>query len=259
MNIKTLIVDDELLARRRISQQLEPLTDFSVIGQCSNGEEAIKSINQSKPDLIFLDIKLKDMTGFQVLKNVQLANTTKIIFVTAYDNYAINAFDVFAYDFILKPIENDRFKSALDRILTHFALSQMSNIVDMNSNNDMLDKVTEFDGKKYFEKLPYAVGNKIRFIPFIDIKYILASGSYCEVYMNSDKKIVLRNSLNKIINLLDKNKFYRVHRSTIINLDHLDEIICSSYQETDVKMLDNKTFRVSKSKRKEIMTTLRVQ
>ncbi len=247
MAIDTLIIDDEFLARQRIKQRLDKDLNFKLLGECSNGEEAIEKINTLRPNLVFLDIKLKDMTGFQVLNNISY--DLNVVFVSAFDSYAINAFEKEAIDFILKPFENDRFEDSLKRIINYF---------DEKSSVSKISGTASIFRTNAFNKLSYSVGNKIKFLNYKDIKYVLASGSYCELFTIEDKKIVLRNSLNNIIGYLDPLKFIRVHRSTIINIEYLEEIINSSYLETDVKMTDGKTFRVSKSKRKEMMNFLRV-
>ncbi|WP_223549015.1 MULTISPECIES: LytTR family DNA-binding domain-containing protein [Aestuariivivens] len=249
--IKTIIIDDEFLARKRVSNLLNDIKDIEVIDECSSGKEAIAKINSIKPDLIFLDIKITDMTGFDILKEIDQNNMPLVIFITAFDEFALKAFDFFAFDYLLKPFKDERFFQSTNRVIELF---------NSNKSNGLSKKITNL--LKYIEnpnqefsevkqtKLAIKANGKISFINKDDIKYILASGYYAEIY-TEQKKYVLRESLNSLFDQLKANKFQRIHRSTIINIALIKEVLYSNYGEIDVKMQDEKLFRISKTHKKE--------
>jgi two-component system LytT family response regulator len=255
MELKTLIIDDETLARQRLFNLAKDVPELNIIGECATGKEAIKAINKLKPDLIFLDIQLKDLTGFDVLEKITTEQKPLVVFVTAYNEYALKAFDFFAFDYLLKPYKDSRFLKAIE------------NIIDYNKNRkvdtfeDKMQSLLEYVQKNQnsstvsSEKLPIKLGNKVFVINTKDIKYILASGYYAEIF-TFDKTHLLRESLTNLIETLDKDKFIRIHRSTIINLNEVEGLINSNYGEIDVKMSDNKLFRISKSYKKVFLTKM---
>ncbi|MBP92843.1 MAG: DNA-binding response regulator [Flavobacteriaceae bacterium] len=247
----TLIIDDEPLARQRIRNLLSDISEIEILEECATGKKAIKAIESNKPDLIFLDIQLKDMTGFNVLEKIDNAFKPIVVFVTAYNEYALKAFDFFAFDYLQKPFKDDRFftstKMAIEQVKQRNNLTfedKLENLLDfVNTKNDNQNKKTKF---------PIKLGNKVVFIDSSEIKYIIASGYYAEIH-TEDKKHLLRESLNNLTEELDASKFVRIHRSTIINLDFIKELIHSNYGEIDVKMNDNNLFRISRSFKKDFL------
>lgn len=257
MKLKTLIIDDEPLARLRLANLLEDVPEIEIIYQCKTGQEAIKTINKTEPDLLFLDIQLKDMNGFEVLEKINLK--PKVIFVTAFDNYALKAFDYFAFDYLLKPFKDERFYKSVHKIIEHFKndtfdgfdekMDNLLNYIQAPASQNFTQK------NKSKNRLPIKLGNKISFINTKNIKYISASGYYAEIF-TEDKKHLLRESLSNLIEELNHEFFIRIHRSTIINLNYLSELINSSYGEIDAKMTDNKLFRISKSYKKDFLSKM---
>jgi len=249
--IKAIIIDDEFLARKRVSNLLNDVKDIQVIDECSSGKEAITKINSAKPDLIFLDIKITDMTGFDILKEIDQNTMPLVIFITAFDEFALKAFDFFAFDYLLKPFKDERFFQSTNRVIELFK-SNKSQGLNKKINN--LLKYIENPNQEFLEvkktKLAIKSNGKISFINKDDIKYILASGYYAEIFTDQ-KKYVLRESLNSLLSQLNSFKFQRVHRSTIINTSLIKEVLYSNYGEIDVKMLDEKLFRISKTYKKE--------
>lgn len=249
--MKALVIDDEELARRRVLNLLEEVEAIEVIGECSNGRTAIERINTDKPDLIFLDINMKDMNGFEVLKKVEISPKPIVIFVTAYDNYALKAFDVEAVDFLLKPFKDQRFFKTINKVLE---------TTKTEANDNFEKRMVEFFHEyskgglrlNSVSKIPVKQGNKTALVDPKDILYIQASGYYAEIFVES-KKYVLRESLNNLTEILDSNIFIRIHRSTIANLNYVNEIIHSDYSEIDAKMTDGKLLHVSKSHKKEFL------
>ncbi|MCB7479712.1 LytR/AlgR family response regulator transcription factor [Christiangramia sediminis] len=249
--MKALVIDDEELARRRVLNLLEEVEAIEVIGECSNGRTAIERINADKPDLIFLDINMKDMNGFEVLKKIEISPKPIVIFVTAYDNYALKAFDVEAVDFLLKPFKDQRFFKTINKVLE---------TTKTEANDNFEKRLVEFFHEyskgglrlNSVSKIPVKQGNKTALVDPKDILYIQASGYYAEIFVES-RKYVLRESLNNLGEILDSNIFIRIHRSTIANLNYVNEIIHSDYSEIDAKMTDGKLLHVSKSHKKEFL------
>lgn len=252
--MKALVVDDEELARRRVLNLLSEVDEIEVLGECSNGKSAIAQINKLKPDLVFLDINMKDMNGFEVLQKLNLVPKPIVVFVTAYDNYAIKAFDVDAFDFLLKPFRDERFFKTIKKVLN---ISKVE--VQENFEKRLQTLFDAYRGKEdkanLSLKLPVRQGNKTVLLKPEEISYICASGYYAEIF-TENKKYVLRDSLNNLDGFLNDYSFFRIHRSAIINLNHIKEIVHSDYSEVDVRMKDNKLLRISKSNKKELFEKL---
>lgn len=249
--MKALVIDDEELARTRVVHLLKQVPDIEFLGECSNGKMAIEKINQLNPDLIFLDINMTDMTGFEMLQKIDISPKPMVIFVTAYDNYALKAFDVDAFDFLLKPFRDERFFKTIDKVRK---ISRHQ--IDSNFKKRMVEmfnfyKQNELKSVKN-RKLPIKQGNKTILLDANDIIYITASGYYAEIFV-ANKKYVLRESLNNLCEILSPDDFLRVHRSTIVNLHHIKEIVHSEFSEIDVRMVDNKLLRISKVHKKDFL------
>lgn len=252
MKIKTLIVDDEPLARQRIVNLLSDVNDVEIIDQCATGKKAIQRINELKPALLFLDIKLKDMTGFNVLEQIDKKVKPIVVFISAYDEFALKAFEFFALDYLQKPFKDERFYKATNKAIEVIKQNQTSLF-----ENNLQDLLNYFNSDTKNQNLPYKripikLGNKVVFIENDDIKYIEASGYYAEIHTSS-KKHLLRESLSNLMGQLNTISFIRIHRSTIININSIQELINSNYGEIDVKMNDNKLFRISKTYKKEFL------
>lgn len=255
--ISCLIIDDEPLARKRLLTLVEQMDSLHMLGQCKTGKEAVLSIEELQPDLIFLDIQMKDMSGFDVLQKLKSPKKPMVIFVTAFDTYAVKAFDAFAIDYLLKPYKRERFQQAVARAEQQFK-SKTGNTLESNFQKLLQYIEVEKTAKPKTTsktKLPIKIGNTVSFISYSEIKYILASGSYVEI-CTLDKKHVLRDSLQNIMDEMENKQMLRIHRSTIINTNFLDKVIHSNFGEIDVKMKDGLLFRVSKSYRKDFQKNL---
>lgn len=252
--MKALIVDDEILARRRIVKLLNQIDEIELLGECADGESAINTINNEKPDLIFLDISMKDMNGFEVLQNIEFNPKPIVVFVTAYDKYALQAFDAEAFDFLHKPYKEERFFKTVSRVL-------QTSKSEANANfekrlEDLFSLYSKLNSNKITpHNIPVKIGNKTVLISVSQIQYIIASGYYVEIYVG-DKKYLHRESLNSLSEQLEDDLFFRVHRSAIINLKEIQAIEHSDFGEIDVRMKDNKLIRVSKSHKKDLLLKL---
>lgn len=254
--IKAIIVDDEMLARKRIISLLKRVNEIEIIKECSSGRSALTEINLLRPDLIFLDINMKDLNGFQVLQNIEVKPRPIVVFVTAHDKYALEAFDAEAIDFLVKPFKEERFYKTIIKVLDLSRRDIEALFLDRICELKRLENLLSKDPK--YNSLPIKQGNKTILLTTNKIKYIIASGYYAEIY-TKEKKLIIRESLSNLLKILDANNFYRVHRSAIVNLSCIREIVHSNYSEIDVRMKDNKLISVSKSHKKEFLKRLGFQ
>lgn len=254
MNISTLIVDDEPLARAMIARLLRPRPEFEIIGQCGTGKDAVVMINTHQPDLVFLDIQLKDMTGFEVLEGLNV-KFPLVIFATAFDTYSLKAFDYFAFDYLLKPFSEERFYKSINKVIETIVLAETDSIQRKLHSLLAYIQPNNAQQKTTQKTIPIPLKNKTIFINIDDIQYITASNNYIEIF-TKESRYVVRNTISNIMEELADPNFIRIHRSTIINLDCVKELINSSYGELDVRMRDMKQFRVSRSYKKELLATL---
>ncbi|VAW47762.1 Two-component transcriptional response regulator, LuxR family, partial [hydrothermal vent metagenome] len=231
-SIKTIIVDDEILARRGLALRLAAHKDIEIIAECKNGREALDKINELSPDLVFLDIQMPGVNGFEVVEKMQGDDMPMVVFVTAFDKYAVEAFEVHAVDYVLKPIEDSRLEMALARVRTQINQSDAS-----NQKQRLIDLITNITGKKpsqidqmlndgeylksaYPEKLAIKDQGNTILVPVADITWIEAAGDYMCIHSQNPKEVnVLRSTMNELESKLNPTTFQRVHRSTIVNLD----------------------------------------
>lgn len=247
--VRVLIIDDEALARQRVRHILTQVPDIEIIGECKTGADAIEKIRGLKPDLIFLDIQMKDMTGFEVLEAIPTAELPMVIFITAYDKYAIKAFDVFAFDYLLKPFKDERFKVSVDNAISNLKQQQTTDQnQDLSALLNYLRQPNPALQPPRSKMLPLKSSGRISFVDMNDIQYIIGSGYYIEVF-TTDKKHLLRETLTAILTKLDEDLFIRIHRSSIINLQFLNEVIYGSAGEIDIQMKNGEQLRLSKSYR----------
>jgi two-component system LytT family response regulator len=230
MSIRTIIVDDEALARRGIELRLLAAGNFEVLAQCANGREALSAIQTHKPDLVFLDIQMPGMTGFEVLAELPHESLPNVVFVTAYDQYAIKAFDTRAIDYLLKPIDDGRFINALARVReqieTRSVTTQRDRLVELISEitgcgelalDELLTRGRKAIEPKHPDVIPIRQGRETVRVPVESIQWIDAAGDYMCVHA-SGTTYILRGTMKELEELLDPKLFQRVHRSTIVNL-----------------------------------------
>ena len=242
MEIKCLVIDDEKLARDLLLEYIEEIPEINVIGQCSKGSEAVKMINELAPDLIFLDVQMPSMTGFDVLETI--SHQPYVIFSTAYDQYALKAFEKNAVDYLLKPVDQDRFKKAVQRAIEQ--IKKDGSNIDQLINSLNKDKESPYSSHLFVQK-----SEKLLNIPVTDILHLEASGDYT-VLTTSNDQYVSSTGITKPEEKLNPEIFIRIHRSTIINIDQLKEIEKHFNGGLIVKMTNGKTFPVSRTYAKEI-------
>lgn len=237
-----IIVDDETLARDLLKEYLEPFDQIEVVEECNNGTDAIVKIDKLKPDLIFLDVQMPGMNGFEVLE--EIAHEPYVIFTTAYDQYAIKAFEKNAVDYVLKPLDQERFKVAVDRALSRKKMED-------GSLEDLLgtmrpDHRGPFESHVFVQK-----SEKLYNLPVEEIIFLEASGDYTIICSKNDQ-FVSSLGIGKLEELLNPETFIRVHRSTIINIHYLKEIERHFNGGMVVKMNNGKSFPVSRTYAKMI-------
>lgn len=242
MKLKCIIVDDEKLARDLLCEFLESYDQVEVAATCKNGTEAIKTIDIIKPELLFLDIHMPGINGFDVLENISYQ--PNVIFTTAYDQYAVRAFEKNAVDYLLKPIDEKRFASALDRVISR----KKESSPDLKQ---LLEEISARTPSGYSESIFVQKSDKYYRINVDDILYLEASGDYT-VISTAREQYVSSRGISKLELKLDPNLFLRVHRSTIINQSHLSEVEKHFNGGMIAKMQNGKTFRISRSYVKKI-------
>ncbi|WP_442265759.1 LytR/AlgR family response regulator transcription factor [Tenacibaculum sp. ZS6-P6] len=257
MNIKYIIVDNQKVARTRIEKLLNNYPSFELIGSFSDGTDAIDHINYLKPDVVFLDIQIGDVSGFDIIEHTTSDTKPLFVFVTEHGEFAHKAFDFLAFDYIVKPFSDNRIYQSINNIVNHKKKDELLNI--QSSIKDILSIIQQKESPEN-KKISIKSGNKILFVETDTIKHISASGYYVEIFTTDNKMHLLRESLSSLISRLNSPKFMRIHRSTIINSNFIDEIIVSNYGETDVKITGVKTtFRVSKGYKKEFQELMGIK
>lgn len=230
---KVVIVDDESAGRQLIREYLQAFPSMILVGEANNGVDAIKIINEFKPDLIFLDVQMPGMTGFELLPHLE--EIPQIIFSTAYDQYALQAFEVHAVDYLLKPYTLDRFKESVQRVIHQD---------EARSTAAPLAESIIMEGQTYPERILVQSGRKLVTIAVKDIIYIEADGDYSRL-ISKEASYLSNYGISKIESKLDPETFIRIHRSNIINIHAIETVdkYASSY---DVVMRNQKTLRVSR-------------
>ena len=217
--LRTVIVDDEPLARERLASLLSAEQDIEVVAQCRDGEEAVGAIDQHAPDLVFLDVQMPGLNGFEVIEAVGGEKMPLVIFVTAYDQHALRAFQVRALDYLLKPFDRERFKDALQRARTHI---QRDETGDLGRRLLALVKDLRRDQPKT-DRLVVKSGGRLFFLRTDEIDWVEAAGNYVRLHVGPTSHL-LRETMNAIEGRLDPEKFFRIHRSRIVNMERIQEM-----------------------------------
>ena len=236
--IRALIIDDEKLAREIIKKFLEDIDEIIIVGECSNGFEAIKIINEEKPDVVFLDIQMPKITGFEMLELIE--KPPVIIFTTAYDQFALKAFEVNAADYLLKPFSKERFNESIEKAFSH--------IKNKSPQHDVIQNlIKENDSKPDFlERIIIKDGSKITIMPLENIKYIEAQDDYVMIY-STDGKYLKQRTMKYFEDHLDPRNFIRIHRSFIVPVKRIKRIELAEKNSYQVKLDDATILPVSKS------------
>jgi two-component system, LytTR family, response regulator len=252
MTIHAMIVDDEPLARRRIRDLLAAAPDVEVVAECANGRDAIKAIEQSLPDLLFLDIQMPRVDGFDVLATIGVGRVPVVVFVTSYDQFALRAFEAQALDYLMKPFDDQRFDTTLRRARGRLGDRQGA-AVDRRLHA-LLEEVRGHRG--YLQRLAVPMGNRSVFIRASEIDWIGAERNYIRVYARGQGHL-LRESLTRIEAELDPAMFCRIHRSTIVNIDRIQSVESTFGGEYVVVLHDRTKLTSGRSYRETLHALLR--
>jgi len=250
-----VIVDDEPLARKFLKSSLEAFGDLAVIAECENGRSALEVIREQKPDLVFLDIQMPGLNGFDVIRSIQTDHMPQIIFVTAYDEYAIDAFDANAIDYLLKPITDDRLSRAVKRALIYLshddggASQRKALYSEVNKIAERVKQKTQEDSNvtELVEDRKFTIkdGDSVTLVNEADIDWIDAAGDYMCIHIQGQTHIV-RSTMHELLGRLDQNRFKRVHRSTIVNVDRIIRIQKHTKGEYMLYLNCDETIKVSR-------------
>lgn len=217
--IRAVIVDDEELGRDRIQTLLGMQADVEIVAVCADGPSAVETIERAQPDLVFLDVQMPGMDGFEVVENLDPTRLPAVVFVTAHDGHAIKAFEIHALDFLLKPFDQTRFEKALERARTQIA-AKKGPVIDSRLVS-LLEELRE--ERKYPERLIVKSSGRVFFVRTEEIDWVEASGNYVKIHTKSEAHL-LRESMKNMESKLDPKIFVRIHRSAIVNIDRIKEL-----------------------------------
>jgi two-component system LytT family response regulator len=243
--IRAIVVDDEPLARRQIRRMLAHNSGVEVVGDCANGREAIAAIRKLLPDLVFLDVQMPEVDGFAVFESIEPEAMPLVIFVTAYDQYTLQAFEVNALDYLLKPFDRKRFDKALQRAKAR--LAERSEI-----NHRALQILEEIRARSsHLERLLIKSGGRAFFLKVDEIDWIEAEGKYVRLHAGRESYLI-REAISNLEAQLDPKKFPRIHRSTIVNIERIRELQAWFHNEYHVILHDGTELTLSHGYRKKL-------
>jgi len=263
MTIRTLIVDDEPLARRGLELRLKDAADITIVRQCANGREAIAAIAEEAPDLMFLDIQMPGLSGLEVVAQVPQESMPMVVFVTAFDRYAINAFEAHALDYLLKPVDDTRLAAALDRVRAQWQQKQaiaqreqlMALLADVKGNGEISPEgaavANAADARRYARMLPIRSGRETIRLDVTTVDWIDAAGDYMCLHADGQTH-VLRATMKELEDMLDPQVFQRVHRSTIVNLARVRSLRPHLNGECFLKLQSGQEVKLSRSFRDKV-------
>lgn len=243
--IRTIIVEDEELARNLLKSYLKDQEGIEILCECENGFEGVKAINEMKPDLVFLDIQMPKITGFEMLE--LLDHHPEVIFCTAYDQYALKAFEFNAADYLLKPFSRDRLTMAVEKV--------RERIIKAPGQEDIVEKITNFPKEEFLDRIVVKDRHKIHIIPVDQIRYIESLDDYVLIYTN-EGRFTKQKTMRYFETALDAHQFTRIHRSYIVRVDQIEQL--QQYEkESYIVILHDKTkLKVSKTGYKNLKELL---
>jgi len=257
--LRVLVVDDERLARVRREDLLRHEPEVEIVGTARNGALAVEAIRSLRPDLVFLDVQMPIMTGFDVVREIGPDAMPVTIFVTAYDQYALQAFDVAAVDYLVKPFTDERFEQAFRRARRLLALegldqlrAQLLAVLQLpgtarSSSREAESRTPPAQNREFLQRIPVEMRGKVRAVPVDEIDYITASGSYAELYVG-DRRYTIRERMQVLEERLDPARFMRVHRSAIVRLERVEVLHRSAGGDYQLQLRGGVRLPVSRSR-----------
>lgn len=250
---KVIVVDDEPLARERIAQLLSKEANLEIVAECGDGLAAISAINELQPDLMFLDVQMPELSGFDVLREIDAEIMPAIIFVTAFDQYTVQAFDFSAADYLLKPFSEKRFRQAVSRARQHLELKSENNNGQRVSH--LLDHFNSSKG--FLERLIVSHKNRLILLPVNDVDWIESYGNYLKIHAGG-KTYLLRKTMNDLAARMDPEKFIRIHRATLVNIERIKEFQPMFGGQYAVVLRDGTELTLSRNYRKPVLEKFEV-
>ena len=250
--IRTLIIDDVPLARDRLKRCLKGDAEIEIVGECENGEQAVNDIRALAPDLIFLDVQMPALDGFGVLEALKNERMPAVIFVTAYNEYAIQAFEVNALDYLLKPVDCERLNKAVQRAKSRLERSVRDDDLDSRFRAMLEDIKT---GSKYIKRLTIKLTGRTILLPVDEIDWIETHGNYLKVHAGRESHLI-RATMQSLETKLNPEKFVRVHRSVIVNVEKVKEIYPRSNGDQDLVLQNGQQLMLSRNYRDRFFTLL---
>ncbi|HHP7236923.1 LytR/AlgR family response regulator transcription factor [Longibacter sp.] len=267
--LRVVIADDERPARQRLVDLIEHRDHAKIVATASTGREAVSAIEEHDPDVVLLDIQMPGLNGFDVVQSVGPERMPVTIFITAYDQHALQAFDVAAIDYLLKPFEDDRFYEALDRARRHIHLEAVDaardRLLDLlkatgkvegaglddaeRATSQEGEGVPSSNGEEYLERIPVRKAKEIRIVPSSTVAYVKSDGPYAELHTADGSKHLIRESMKALEKQLDPSRFCRIHRSTIINLDFVESVEPNYNDRYVVRLVTGERLDVSRRRR----------
>lgn len=260
--IRVLIVDDELLARQRLEDLLGAQEGVEIVGTADNGADAVRAIGDLEPDLVFLDVQMPGMTGVEVVSQVGAEAMPPTIFVTAYDQYAVKAFEFAALDYLVKPFDDERFEQAFDRA---------RKLLELQEVGRMTRRLVSLLGTRpagpdtpagatprptpYLERIAVESRGQVRVVPVEKIDYITASGPYAELHVGTQLHLI-RDRMQNLEERLDPERFFRIHRSAIVQIDRIETLLRSAGGDYAVRLRGGIQLPVSRNRREELEARL---
>ena len=259
--LRTIIVDDEPLALKLLRTVLSEIADIEIVAECSNGKQAVEAATELEPELIFLDIQMPGMNGFDVIKSLQTDIMPMVVFVTAFHQYAVDAFDLHAVDYVLKPLDSERIARSVDR-----AIDRLKNDVDRSFKSPLIGAIEEISERASKEKTDETVNNLpdgmkrkllvrdsgvVKVIPFDDIDWVDAAGDYMCVHAVGETHVI-RSTLRDLMTKLDDNLFVRIHRSTIVNIERVVSVTPLQKGGSLLHLTQGESLKVSRNYRDSI-------
>ncbi|MCI0490913.1 MAG: response regulator [Blastocatellia bacterium] len=249
--IRTLIVDDEPIAREGVRMQLERAAGFEIIGECGNGLEAVRAIEQQAPDLVFLDVQMPELSGFDVVERVGTDRMPAVVFVTAYDQYALHAFDAHAVDYLLKPVNGDRFDQALQRARAQLQGGRIENID--RRLTALIEEIKE--RPKYLERIAIKSSGSIFFLEVEQLDWIEAASNYVRLHAGALSHM-LHETMNSLESRLDPERFARIHRSAIVHVSRIKEMHMLFHGEYEVVLKNGTRLKSGRGYRDRLRSLL---
>jgi two-component system LytT family response regulator len=256
MTLRAVIVDDEPLARDLLDALLADHEDIQVVAKCQNGREAISCLQSTAADLLFLDVQMPNIDGFDVLERVGLQHLPPTVFVTAYQEHAVRAFDVHAVDYLTKPLDAERLATALKRVREKIA-ARIALLTQEQFTAMLSGLRNSEESRSYPSRFLVKDGEKEILLPVEKVDWIEAANYYCGLHTNG-RTYMLRETITDLSDKLDPRQFVRIHRSSIVNLDRIREIYREGHGDGSIVLMDGKKLRMSKVGRQKLAELGRV-